>query len=84
MLIRKERISVETSYLNFIHLVRAANKYIFLGITPEIAELSTQLPAEVNNDPADRLIAATAFTAGVPLVTADKNLRKAKSVPTIW
>jgi len=84
MLIRKERISVETSYLNFIHLVKAANQYIFHGISPEIAELSTQLSAEVNNDPADRLIAATAVTAGVPLVTADRNLRKAKSISTIW
>ena len=84
MLIRKERISVETSYLDFIHLVKAANQYIFRGITPEIAELSTQLPAEVNNDPADRLIVATAITARVPLVTADGNLRRAKSVQTIW
>ena len=84
MLIRKERVSVETSYLDFIHLLKAANKYIFHGITPEIAELSTQLPAEVSNDPADRLIAATAVTAGVPLVTADGNLRKAKSIQTIW
>ncbi|MBT4498172.1 MAG: type II toxin-antitoxin system VapC family toxin [Gemmatimonadetes bacterium] len=84
MLIRKKRISVETNYLSFIHLVKASNRYIFRGISPEIADLSTQLPAEVNNDPADRLIAATAITAGVPLVTADENLRKAKSIQTIW
>ena len=84
MLIRKKRISVETNYLSFIHLVKASNRYIFRGISPEIADLSTQLPAEVNNDPADRPIAATAITAGVPLVTADENLRKAKSIQTIW
>ncbi len=42
------------------------------------------LPAEINNDPADRLIAATAITTGAPLVTADGNLRKAQSIQTIW
>ena len=84
MLIRKERISIETSYLDFIELLKAANKYLFHGISPEIAELSTKLPAEISNDPADRLIAATAITANVPLITADENLRQAKSVHTIW
>ena len=84
MLIRKERISIETSYLDFIELLKAANKYLFHGISPEIAELSTKLPAEISNDPADRLIAATAITADVPLITADENLRQAKSVRTIW
>ena len=84
MLIRKERISVETSYLDFIRLVKTSNQYIFHGISPEIADLSTQLPAEVSNDPADRLIAATAITAGVPLVTADGNLRRSKSIDTVW
>ena len=84
MLICKERIHIDTSYLAFISLLKASNKYLFYGISPEIAELSTGLPSEISNDPADRIIAATAITANAPLITADKNLRKAKSVQTIW
>jgi PIN domain nuclease of toxin-antitoxin system len=35
-------------------------------------------------DPADRLIAATAFVLGARLVTADARLAKAKVVRTVW
>ena len=84
MLIHKGRICIETSYRDFVRLLKASNKYIFYGISPQVAELSTKLPSEVNNDPADRIISATAITENAPLITADKNLRKAKCVRTIW
>ncbi len=84
MLISKERISVEASYQNFIKLVFSSNKYQFRGITPEIAELTTSLPEEVNSDPADRIIAATSLIYKIPLVTTDKNLLNAESIQTIW
>jgi len=84
MLISKRRIEIEASFLEFINLVKAANHYVFYGITPEIAELSTQLPAELNLDPADRIIAATSIITNTRLVTADKNLRRSKKIKTIW
>ena len=84
MLISKERIYVESSYQNFIKIVFSSNKYQFRGITPKIAELSTSLPEEVNNDPADRIIAATSIIYNIPLVTTDKNLLNAESIKTIW
>jgi PIN domain nuclease of toxin-antitoxin system len=84
MLVKKERIFFDTSYQNFIKLVFASNNYQFQGITPEIAELSTQLPEEVNKDPADRIIAATSLIHNIPLVTKDSNLLKADSITTIW
>ena len=37
-----------------------------------------------NSDPADRLIAATSVLNQAPVVTADKNLRNASIVETIW
>lgn len=84
MLMQKGRLHIDTSYLNFIQLLKTANSYVFRGISPEIAELSTRLPREVNHDPADRIITATAILENAPLVTADKNLRKAKSIRTVW
>ena len=38
-------------------------------ITPEIAALATAFPADFSQDPADRLIGATARSLGLPLVT---------------
>lgn len=38
----------------------------------------------LSDDPADRLIVATAQSLGAPLVTADRNLRAHAPVTTIW
>jgi PIN domain nuclease of toxin-antitoxin system len=53
-------------------------------ITPEIAAISTQFPAEFPQDPADRLIAATAKSEGLALVTRDEKLRMSPLLQTIW
>ena len=84
MLVQKERVVIDTSNQKFIKLVLTAKQYQLQGMTPAIAELSTQLPEEVSKDPADRIIAATAITEKVSLVTTDRNLIKANCVPTIW
>ncbi len=81
---KKRRIFAEAPYQEFIELVLASNKYVLYGLTPEIAELSVNLPNEINNDPADRIIAATAIVCHASLITADKNLRQAQCIDTIW
>jgi len=53
-------------------------------ITPEIAAISTQFPADFARDPADRLIAATARFEGLALVTHDEKLRASPLLQTIW
>lgn len=84
MLINRKRLEIDISYLEFINLLKASNKYIFKGISPEIAELSTTLPPEINLDPADRIICATALATNTELITADKNLLKSQLIRTIW
>jgi PIN domain nuclease of toxin-antitoxin system len=84
MSIQKKRIQIDASYLEFVNLLKSSNKYIFKGITPEIAELSATFPEEINQDPADRIICATSIITNSKLITADKNLRKSKIVNTIW
>lgn len=42
------------------------------------------LPAKYPNDPVDRIIGATALVEDIPLVTADREIRKSRVVPTIW
>jgi len=84
MLMKKGRIFVEMGYQEFIKLVIESNNYIFRGITPEVAELSTHLLSDFNRDPADSIIAATSIIENPKLITADKNLRKSKSISTIW
>jgi PIN domain nuclease of toxin-antitoxin system len=84
MLMKKGRLQVAAGYQSFVNLVLQANRYILQAITPQIAYLSTRFPAEVNPDPADRLIAATAIAEKAVLVTADRNLRASELIPTVW
>lgn len=84
MLIKKNRLQIEETPANLLQTILDARRYVVKGITPEIAERSVNLGDEINNDPADRLIVATAMVENYPLITADKNLRKAKSINTIW
>jgi len=84
MLMHKERLSIDIEYTEFIQLILESNKYVFRGITPEIAWLSTGLFSDNNKDPADRIITATSIIENANLVTADNELRKSKKVATIW
>ena len=84
MLMSRSKLSFDASYQEFINLVIASKNYCFQGITPDIAEKSTSLPEDVNKDPVDRIISATSIILKAPLITADKNLLKAKFIDTIW
>jgi PIN domain nuclease of toxin-antitoxin system len=84
MLMKKRRLSVDVNYQEFIRLVSDSNNYIFKGISPQIAELSTHLFSTTNKDPADRIISATSIIEKANLVTSDKILRRSKKIHTIW
>jgi len=84
MLIRKQRLVVESTTSGFISLLLEARNFQVQEITAEIAELSVNLGAEPGLDPADRLIAATSILRNAPVVSADQSLRKATVVETIW
>ena len=84
MLMHKERLSIDIEYTEFIQLIIESNKYVFRGITPEIAWLSTDLFSDIEKDPVDRIIAATSIIENADLVTADNELRQSKKVATIW
>jgi PIN domain nuclease of toxin-antitoxin system len=84
MLIKKKKLAIDVTYLEFINLLKASNNYMFKGISPEIAELSANLPSEINQDPADRIICATSIITNSKLVTSDKNLIKSSLVKTVW
>ncbi len=82
MLVARGRISVSTPlgiYLRFIESL-----FRVLPITAEIAEQSVRFSPAYPNDPADRLIGATAVVHGMKLVTIDRKIRASKEVDCIW
>jgi PIN domain nuclease of toxin-antitoxin system len=49
-----------------------------------IAMAAADLPGNFHQDPADRMIVATARSLSAPLVTKDKEIRSYEHVRTIW
>ena len=76
------RIQILSSVESFVRETVA--RVILRPMTPEIAAVAVRLPAGYPKDPADRLIGSTAIVEGMPLVTADQQIRRAKAVETIW
>jgi PIN domain nuclease of toxin-antitoxin system len=65
-------------------LAKISSHTSVLPITPKIAALAYALPARYPLDPTDRLIGATAWASGIPLVTKDRAIRKSARFRTIW
>jgi PIN domain nuclease of toxin-antitoxin system len=62
----------------------AESAVIVRPITAEIAAIAAELPADYPNDPADRLIGATAMAEGLSLVTRDERISQFSRIKTIW
>jgi len=76
------RIRLDVSIESFLSEVEA--RFTVLPITGRACVRALSLPAAYPKDPADRIIAATALVEGLPLLTADREIRRARALRTIW
>jgi PIN domain nuclease of toxin-antitoxin system len=79
---KKRSITVQTTLETFLSEVEA--RFVVLPITGRMYMRAIGLLASFPSDPADCLIAATALVEGIPLVTADDEIRRSKAVTAIW
>jgi PIN domain nuclease of toxin-antitoxin system len=84
LLIDERRITVAGSTESFLKGITTRPGISLLELTPEVAALAFQFPPDCPNDPADRIIAATARANGLALVTKDQRLQDTPLVKTIW
>jgi len=54
------------------------------SMSPEVVAVAAHLPENYPRDPSDRLIGSTAIVEGMPLVTADEQIRNSGMVECIW
>ncbi|MFZ0799478.1 MAG: type II toxin-antitoxin system VapC family toxin [Terriglobales bacterium] len=81
-LFRKRRMRLEISLESFLDEVEA--RFVVLPISGRACARSLALPAAYPKDAADRIIGATALVEGLSLLTADREIRQAHAVRTIW
>lgn len=74
MLDKKQRIILEMPALEWINKSIEITHVRVQPITPAIAIESCQLPGKFHEDPADRLIVATARVQALTLITRDKQI----------
>ncbi len=82
LLSRKKRVHFIPGLEAF--LTDVENRFIVLPITARICVRSSSLPQSYPKDPADRIIGATALAEGLSLISADREIRNSRVVPTIW
>jgi PIN domain nuclease of toxin-antitoxin system len=78
----KRRFDLAMSLESFLDELE--RKFVVLPINARTCARMLSLPAGYPKDPADRVIGATALVEGMSLVTADREIRRAKVVKTIW
>jgi len=81
-LVSKGRIQLDISLESFLQEVEA--RFVVLPISGRACVRAIGLPAAYPKDPADRIIGATALVEGLSLLTADREIRRSKALPTIW
>jgi PIN domain nuclease of toxin-antitoxin system len=83
-LVRSDRVKVSRPLRSWLDEI--ALRVQTIALTPAIAETAASLPRAIPNDPADRIILATAIETGYRLVTKDERIRsypQARKL-TIW
>jgi PIN domain nuclease of toxin-antitoxin system len=78
----KGRLHLDITFESFLREVES--RFVVLPISSGACTRTIELPVSYPKDPADRIIGATALVEGLTLLTADREIRRSKVVPTIW
>lgn len=84
LLVRKGRLTLRMPVEEWIAQSEGLPFVRFVPVDNRIAVRSNSLAAPIHDDPADRMIMATALVLGASLVTKDQRLRRYRHVKTIW
>ena len=78
----KGQIRLDISLESFLQEVES--RFVVLPISGRACARAMGFPASYPKDPADRIIGATALVEGLSLLTADREIRRSRTVQTIW
>jgi PIN domain nuclease of toxin-antitoxin system len=83
LLVAKGRLDLDRDVLLWVTQALEIPKVKLLDLSPAVSIASTRLEW-LHDDPADRIIVATAMAHRAPVVTKDRRIRSFRSVKSIW
>ncbi len=84
LLIKAKRLQVTARLEDWLIDAEAIPNFAFIPVGNNITLAAVNLPDPFHEDPADRLIVATARNLACPFVTGDGKIRAYPYVKTIW
>lgn len=84
LLTRRGRLELAMPLRDWIGRSEALPFLTFVPVDNPIAIRSTELAERLHDDPADRIIVATALSLGASLVTRDRRILEYEQVKSIW
>ena len=83
LLLERKRLTTPLPPQEFLETLLQVRPYKTLAIRPDIATTAVSL-SQLNKDPADRMIVATAMVHKAGLISADENIQKYSGLEVIW
>ena len=84
LLVRKGRLELTHEVQDWLRLSEALPFLTFVPLDNSIALRSIRLDGGFHEDPADRIIVATAMALEAPVVTKDRRIHAFRGVEAIW
>jgi len=84
ILVSRGRLKLTMGASDWVAASEALPFFEFVPVSNSIALKSVLLPGALHNDPADRIIVATAVSLGAVLITKDEKIRNYPHVKTAW
>ena len=84
LLAQRNRLQLALDVRDWLARCEALPFVTFVPVTTAIAVESTRLPDFPHNDPADRIIVATALSLGAKLITKDEKIHLYRNLQSVW
>ena len=84
LLVKKKKIGFSVDIDTWLATIEKSSDFEFVPVDNRIAAKSVTLPEPFHNDPADRIIVATARESGAALITSDARIRKYSHIQSVW
>ena len=83
LLVQLGRLRLDDGLEDWLRIAASPATVEVQPMTPAVVAEMTRLPSTFHQDPADRLIVATARAAGLPLATHDARIRRSR-LAVLW